>query len=120
MLVVKRGSAIMEMRQRRGWIPVVAITFGFALLLMLEPHDLLTRASSRAAHTVSELGGLPRPTAAHSGGGADFAAILPLLFVGVISPLLLLAPLAFGYAGRVPEARVLVPSFQRPPPSRRR
>jgi hypothetical protein len=117
MLVMKRGSAMMDKRQRRGWVPVVAISFGFALLLMLEPHDLLTRASARAAHTVSELSGLPQSAAVHS--GADFAAILPLLFVAVISPLGLLAPLVNAYASRVPETPALVPSFQRPPPVRR-
>jgi hypothetical protein len=109
----------MEKRQRRGWVPVVAISFGFALLLMLEPHDLLTRASARAAHTVSELSGLPQSAVVYSGGGADFAAILPLLFIAVISPLGLLAPLVNAYASRVPETPALVPSFQRPPPVRR-
>jgi hypothetical protein len=55
----------------------------------------------------------------HSASAADFVALLPLLFVGVISPLSLLAPLAFVYAGRVPQAPVLASRFQRPPPFRR-
>jgi hypothetical protein len=83
-----------EMRQRRGWILIAAIAIGFAILLLLVPHG-------------------------SSGNAADFVAILPLLFVGIISPLSLLAPLAFGYAGRVPQAPVLAVSFQRPPPFRR-
>lgn len=83
-----------ENRQRRGWVLIAAIAIGFALLLLLVPHG-------------------------HSGNAADFAAILPLLFAGVISPLSLFAPLAFAYAGRVPQAPVLHPSFQRPPPLRR-
>ena len=83
----------METRQRRGWILIAAIAIGFALLLLLVPHG-------------------------HPGAG-DFVAILPLLFVGVISPLSLLSPLEFAYAGRVPEAPVVAASFQRPPPFRR-
>lgn len=89
---------MVENRQRRGWIPIAAIAIGFALVLMLAlmllPHS-------------------------HSGNSADWVAILPLLFVGVISPLSLLAPLAFAYAGRVPEAPLMAASFQRPPPIRR-
>jgi uncharacterized membrane protein len=88
-----RASAMIDNRQRRGWILIAAIAIGFALLLLLVPHG-------------------------HS-GAADFVAILPLLLAGVISPLSLLSPLAHVYAGRVPEAPELAASFQRPPPSRR-
>jgi hypothetical protein len=84
---------MIDNRQQRGRVLIVAIAIGFALLFLLVPHG-------------------------HS-GAADFAAILPLLFVGVISPLSLFAPLPFAYAGRVPQAPVLHPSFQRPPPFRR-
>jgi len=52
-------------RQRRGWILIAAIAIGIALLFMLLPHG-------------------------HSGGSPDWLAILPILFVGVISPLSLL------------------------------
>ena len=83
---------MIENRQRRGWILIATLAIGFALLLMLVPHG-------------------------HN-GAADFVAILPLLFVGIVSPLSLLAPLAFEYVGRVPEAPVRVALFQRPPPSR--
>ena len=89
----KRGLAMTETRQRRGWVLIAVLAIGFALLLMLVPHS-------------------------HA-GSADFAAILPLLFVGIISPLSLLSPLANAYAGRVPEAPELAASFQRPPPFRR-
>jgi hypothetical protein len=81
-------------QQRRGWLLIAAIAIGVALVLMLVPHT-------------------------HSGNAADFVAILPLLFVGVISPLSLLAPLANVYAGRVPQAPALASRFQRPPPFRR-
>jgi hypothetical protein len=81
-------------RHRRAWLLIVAIAIGVALVLMLVPHV----------------------------NGADngaWLAILPLLFLGVISPLSLLSPLAFEYAGRAPEAPALPVSFQRPPPFRR-
>ncbi|MGO9338159.1 MAG: hypothetical protein ACLPY1_11690 [Terracidiphilus sp.] len=92
-LLNMRGSAMTDNRQRRGWILIAAIAIGFALLLMLVPHG-------------------------HA-GTVDFVAILPLLFVGIISPLSLLSPLAYVYAGRVPEAPEMAASFQRPPPFRR-
>jgi hypothetical protein len=78
---------------RRGFLLIAAIAIGIALLMLLVPHG-------------------------HS-GAADFAAILPLLFAGIISPLSLFAPLAFAYAGRVPEAPVMTAVFERPPPIRR-
>jgi hypothetical protein len=81
-----------EMRQRRAWLGVAAIAIGAALLLLLV---------------------LP----AHSDHGAAWLAMLPALcFVGVISPLSLLSPLAYIYAGRVPDAPCRPSSFQRPPP----
>jgi hypothetical protein len=79
--------------ERRGFLLIAAIAIGFALLMLLVPHG-------------------------HS-GTADFVAILPLLFAGIISPLSLLGALAFVYAGRVPEAPVMAAAFQRPPPIRR-
>jgi len=79
--------------QRRGLLLIAAIAIGFALLMLLLPHS-------------------------HS-GAADFVAILPLLFAGIVSPLSLLGALAFVYAGRVPEAPVMAASFERPPPIRR-
>jgi len=78
-------------QQRRGWVPIAAIAIGIALLCLLA-------------------------APAHPGHGAEFAAILPLLLVGSISPLSLFAPLAIAYAGRRPDAPVLAARFQRPPP----
>ena len=80
-----------ENQQRRGWILIAAIAIGFALVLMMVPHT-------------------------DSGSAGAWAAILPLLFVGVISPLSMLPRLAFEYVGRTPVAPVLPASFQRPPP----
>jgi ABC-type arginine/histidine transport system permease subunit len=85
---------MIENRQRRGWILVAAIAIGVALALLLALN-------------------------AHSGDAGALVAILPLLFVGIISPLSLLAPLAVAYAGRTPDAPALPASFQRPPPSSR-
>jgi hypothetical protein len=81
-------------QQRRGWVLIAVIAIGIALLFMLMPQG-------------------------HSRNAADFSAILPLLFAGVISPLSLLAPLTYVYAGRVPQAPALASRFQRPPPFRR-
>ncbi|MGD0902916.1 MAG: hypothetical protein ABR924_08230 [Terracidiphilus sp.] len=60
---------MIQNRQRRGWLLIAAIAIGIALLFMLIPHG-------------------------HEGGSPDWLAILPILFVGVISPLSLLPPLA--------------------------
>jgi hypothetical protein len=82
---------MIQNRQRRGWVLVAAIAIGVALALLLALN-------------------------AHSGDAGALVAILPLLFVGIISPLSLLPPLAFAYVGRVPDAPALPASFQRPPP----
>ena len=84
---------MIQNRQRRGWLLIAAIAIGIALVCLLVPHT-------------------------HSGNGADWLAILPLLFAGIISPLTLLAPLAYAYVGRAPAAPVLPTLFQRPPPFR--
>ena len=83
-----------ENRQQRAFVLIAFFAIAFALLLLLVPHSA-------------------------NGNAADFVAILPLLLVGIISPLSLLSPLAREYRGRVPQAPELAPSFQRPPPSRR-
>ena len=84
---------MMQNRQRRIWCLIAAIAIGIALVCLLLPHT-------------------------HSGSNADWVAILPLLFIGVISPLSLFAPLAYEYLGRVPDAPTLPTLFQRPPPFR--
>jgi hypothetical protein len=77
--------------QSRRWLLIAAVAIVAAIVLLVIPHG-------------------------HSGNGAAWLAILPLLFVGVISPLSLLSPLACIYLGRTPEAPALPFSFQRRPP----
>jgi len=84
----------MRMERQRGFFLIAILAIGIALVLLLALHG--------------------------QQGGPDFAAILPLLFVGLISPLCLFAPLANKYVGRVPQAPALAVAYQRPPPSRRR
>jgi len=90
MLSEEENLSMIQNRHRRGWILIAVIAIGIALLCMLIPHG-------------------------HS-GSADWIAILPLLFAGVISPLSLFAPLAGEYVGRTPNAPALPALFQRPPP----
>ena len=78
-------------RHWRGWGLVAVIAIMAAVALMLVPHG-------------------------HSADAGAWLAILPLLFVGVISPLSLLSPLAYVYLSRTPDAPVLPARFQRPPP----
>jgi hypothetical protein len=82
---------MMQHRHPRTWLWIAAIAIVAAVVLLLVPH-------------------------AHSANDGAFAAIVPLLFVGVISPLSLLSPLAFLYIGHTPEAPARPASFQRPPP----
>ena len=85
---------MMENRQRRGWVLIAAIAIGIALVCVLFAQ-------------------------APAGDGGGWLAILPLLFVGLISPVSLFQPMAFAYLGRTPDAPALPASFQRPPPFRR-
>jgi hypothetical protein len=80
-----------EIQHRRGWALIAVIAILAAIALLLIPHT-------------------------HSTGAAAWLATLPILFVGVISPLSLLSPVAYFYLGRTPDAPVLPASFQRPPP----
>ncbi len=80
-------------RHRRRWALIAVVAIVAALVLLLIPHG-------------------------HSADAGAWLAVLPILFVGVISPLSLLSPLAYFYLGRTPEAPVLPATFQRPPPFR--
>ena len=83
-----------QSRQRRGFLLIAAIAIGIVLLCLLIPQG-------------------------HSGNSADWLAILPLLFVGIISPLSLMPRMSVVAIGRRPDAPALPSRFQRPPPFRR-
>ena len=84
---------MIQNQHRRGWLLLAAIAIGFAIVLLMVPHG-------------------------HATGDADWLAILPIFFVGLISPLTLVSPMAYAYIGRRPDAPALPASFQRPPPVR--
>ena len=80
-----------EGRQRRVWVLIAAIAICIVLVLTLVPQS-------------------------HSGSAGGWIAILPIFFVGVISPLGLLSAMAYMYLGRTPDDPVRPASYQRPPP----
>jgi uncharacterized membrane protein len=80
-------------RQHRAWVVVAVIAVGLALVVLTIP--------------------------GHSGNDVGFVPLIPLLLVGIISPLSLLSPLSFRYIGHTPEAPALSVIFQRPPPTSR-
>lgn len=80
-----------ECRQWRGWILVAAIVIGIALLALFVPHG-------------------------HACGAPDWLAIVPVIFVGIISPLGHLSPVDNMPRGRLPGAPLLPALFRRPPP----
>jgi predicted membrane metal-binding protein len=79
------------LQRKSGWQWIALVAVGIALLALLVPH-------------------------VHDTDSGVWTAILPLLFVGIISPLSLLSPLAYLYLGRSPNAPALPLIFQRPPP----
>jgi hypothetical protein len=82
---------MIENRHRRAWFLLAVITIAVALVLMLVPHG-------------------------HAGSEAMSLAMLPVLFVGVISPLCALSVPDCFDLDRASEEPTLQPSFQRPPP----
>jgi hypothetical protein len=84
---------MIENRQHRVWLMVAAIAIVAALVLMLIPHG-------------------------HAGNPTAWLAILPVVFIGLITPLNLSSPLAAFDLARAPEVPAFRPSFQRPPPIR--
>jgi hypothetical protein len=80
-------------RHRRTWYLIAAIAIGLALVLLIVPQS-------------------------HAGHSAAWVAILPIVFIGVIESLSLIALLINPSLDRLPAAPILPASFQRPPPFR--
>ena len=76
-------------RQVWFWVAAIAILAAFALLVV--PH-------------------------AHSGPANAWLAMLPVFFVGLLTPLSLLRTAQSSIETYIPVAPALQPSFQRPPP----
>jgi len=84
---------MIKSHQQRAWFWIAAIAILTAIFLLL----------------------LPLTDSAHAG---DLLAILPILFVGLISPLTFFISVAHRELGYVPDAPQLPSTFQRPPPLR--
>jgi hypothetical protein len=52
----------------------------------------------------------------HDASSGAWMAVLPVLFVGLVSPLSLISPRAIHSLGRAPQFPALPEKFQRPPP----
>ena len=82
-------------RQQRLWFWIAIAAIAIALAALLVPH-----VSGPSSHT-------------------EWLATLPVLFIGLITPLsLLLTLLSVLSLGHTPQAPALAASFQRPPPFR--
>jgi hypothetical protein len=91
-LPITESLKMIQTRHRRIWLVIAAIAIVIVLAALLVPHS-------------------------NSGDAGAWLAVLPLLlFVGVISPLSLLSPMAYMYLGRTPVAPLLPATSQRPPP----
>jgi hypothetical protein len=88
---MKGVSAMMGIRQRRVWWLIAALAICIALLLLIAAN-------------------------AHSGHPPAWLALLPVFFVGLISPLSLLSRVAYAHLDNAPEFPFRPSLFQRPPP----
>jgi hypothetical protein len=80
-------------RQKRLWFWIAIAAIVVVLVALLVPHG-------------------------HSTPHPDWLALLPLVFIGMIAPLSLVPFRRVLSCGHSPQAPVLAPSFQRPPPFR--
>jgi hypothetical protein len=78
---------------KRAWFWIAVAAIAIAVIAMLVPHN---------GNTAEQ---------------PAWLALLPVFFVGLMTPLSLLPLLAVLRIGHAPEAPALAPSFQRPPPS---
>ncbi len=82
---------MMGNRHKRAWLLMASIAIVAALVLMLMPHG-------------------------HADSGTAWLSILPVLFVGLVSPLSVTPVPACFDSARAFDPPTLQPSFQRPPP----
>ncbi len=115
-------------QQQRGWLRLAFAAVAFALLVTQVPNERLGSARASAGIALAPASLSPAfaarwtrwewPAVTHR-TGADcvaWAAILPVLFVGLAAPptLIRVSPASAGLHPAVPG---LVPLFQRPPPA---
>ncbi len=79
-------------RQNRAWFWIAIAAISIAILALLVPHGL------------------------HAAGQPDWFAMLPVYFVGLLLPLILLPLTPALSRDHSPKAPTLAASFQRPPP----
>lgn len=119
-----------QSQERRVWVLIAAIAIGITVLSLGDLRAASHRDASSAYEIRSQVASWLLPQDAISqvrqairsttpATSSGWLAILPILFVGMISPLSLLPRLGFLYASRVPDAPALPSRFQRPPPIRR-
>jgi len=112
-------------RNARIWLVLVAFSIAIAAGAQWSAQN--ARAYTRpviqflAAHTVDHAASVNATLRnsrndRHSSGNSFWAAVLPVFFVGLISPLKLLLPNLTASAGRAHDAPSMASLFQRPPP----
>jgi hypothetical protein len=90
------------------------VQFASAFLAIGHSHN--SPARSGIPHFVPQNSGRSIAALFRASGIGGWVAILPVFFIGLISPLSSLSAAAFPRSGRAPSAPYLPFSFQRPPP----
>ena len=117
--------------ERKSLVLVAALAIGIAVVSLLDLHAAsLDEGSypgiirSQVTHWLTPRGGNSliehalRSSASSQNASSDWAAILPILFAGMISPLALMPRRLGAYDSRVAAAPALPSLFERPPPFR--
>lgn len=94
-----------------------ARTFSHPILAALVGHQDTTDVSNSAVlRFVQEQSRVSKKASRHAADDGFWAAMLPVLFVGLMAPLGLLSPKPILRLGHPPAAPLLPSAFQRPPP----
>jgi hypothetical protein len=120
-------------RHRNAWIWVAVAAMSIAFVARAQSGMHNARAYTNPVFEFLAAHQIERPDAAigfqrfqhsrstrgnrHSADSNTLAAMLPVLFVGLVSPLNVLSPKAVLCIGRAPASPALPVSFQRPPPA---